>query len=87
METLGDEEVDVESGSATCHHAVKELAQATTAEEATSALLSLSELLDADLVKDGVIQQAAVIRAAAKAKERIKDSGEWPEEEFRQVEY
>jgi hypothetical protein len=66
---------------------ITRLADAESAETATECLLMLSRLLDdVDMVKDGTIQQADVIRAAKLAKLTIGEDG-WAEDEYRDLLY
>ena len=65
---------------------IQRLAEASDSETAKQCLHQLSAMLDSpELVKEGVIQQAKVIRAANAAKARIGDS--WAEEEYRALLY
>jgi ER lumen protein retaining receptor len=66
---------------------IEGLSQAENGADANSCIIELSQLLEQDdLVKDGRIQQAAVIRAANTAKNRISGD-EWPEEDYRALLY
>jgi ER lumen protein retaining receptor len=66
---------------------VENLSQATDGSNAKRCFLKLSQLLEEnDLVKDGRIQQATVIRAANTAKDRVPED-EWPEDEYRALLY
>jgi hypothetical protein len=65
---------------------IERLSNAQSADEAQECLTALSTFLDSpELVKEGAIQQAAVIRAANAAKKTIGE--EWAEEEYRALLY
>jgi hypothetical protein len=64
---------------------VEELSKAASGIEAKAALLSIGRLLqDENAVKDGIIQQATIIRAAKEAKAVIEPQ-EWPEDNWKEV--
>ena len=80
-------EIELQAVRADPVEVIARLSAADTPETAKECLLSLSQLLDeANLVKDGTIQQADVIRAAKLAKQSLSEH-EWAEDEYRDLLY